>query len=881
MMTTSGHLNLGTTTSTLPALTPLDSTKPSSPDGGNAGSGDENTVPLPTSSPTGTESQITLSVPVYFTSTGGYLEIGPTSSTYTSPSSTPTSPGAKADPASPPVGETLSLKVQTGGVTVIRQTETWPSSKTTFARTTTDSGGHIVVQTTTADIPGMTSVLETSVRLGPDETLVAIPEVIPTMRGGMTQTMQSTYVDSEGHTTTSSYMTVIGGQSGFVTRTYFLATSLPSGYTVITVPTIVSTMEGGTIEALETTFVDGQGHLTTSLYTRTLHGTPASRTVPIVIATPGPPGSFPGSFATVIPTTIGGTTEIIKTTSTDSQGRLTTSSYTTVRGGTPTSMTVWTSIATPTSTSPTISNGTQNTDGVSVVVYGLSLRDYVLGAFLPTILAAIVAYPFKLININARLMQPFHALSTAREGDGTRPESSIFLRFYSWTGALSLPRSIKFGQPIIVISDLLVFGAALLAPVAAETVSVRVPDGCSLGCFGSLGVTMATGRVLEALAATMMALLIALIVLLNVFRWETGVSHNPWSIAGMASLSLDPGIRDIIRKIPQGLRGCTKENMMIEALAGSKYVLDEFWVSSNPESVSSRGYGIVVRTDANDAKKLIKNDKFIPAKKDHSKVEKKRTQPFVLLTWWGRCILLFVFACVLILLTYYENTSLNSGFEQFMDSRGFGVRFFFTALGVILGSCMETFFRCVAIILPYQQLSKHALPAERSILLSPPTNAFYGAYSAFQQRSVFLWAVSSTTILAELLLPVTLSHVPFSHLDTYETQLVCTWLSVTIMALMIIVVLYSFLIQWPHMPVDPRTVAGAMFYVCDSWMLGTMEGISTVTKKQRDWSMRSQRLRYEFGLVEGASGEQRIGVDMCGEMGEKAVMIRDERRTAA
>lgn len=771
--------------------------------------------------------------------------------------------------------KTLPSEVHGASVTVIRQTETWPSSTATLERTTTDSSGHVFVQTIITEVPAGTSVLESTLTVRPGESLVAVPKMITTARGGLTQVMQTTYVDSEGRTTISSYTTVIGGENAIATQTFLVATSLPPGYSVITVPTAVPTTEGGTIEVVPTVFTDAQGHLTTSFYTRTVNGTPTTRTMPVVLATPVSPGDKLVTLSTVMPTTIGGKTRVIETTSTDSLGRPTTFSYTTVEGGTPASTTVWTVVPTPTSTIPTDSNGTQDTGNAAVVVYGVGLRDYILGAFLPTVLAALIAYPFKLININARLMQPFHEMATAREVGGVSAEASIFLRFYDWTGAFSLPRSARLKQPVIVISDFLVLGAALLAPIAAETVSVHVPDGCQKGCFGNLGVTTIPGRVLEALMAAMMALLIALIVFLSVLRWETGMSHNPWSIAGMASLGLSPDIRDKIMKIPCPSIGSIKEKAILKALNGSKYALDEYWVSSSPGAVSTRGYGIVVRSSDDDAKKPKSNEpKKGETRGPRNSKKDKKTQPFAILTWWGRCVLLFILACVMIIATYYETTSLNSGFERFMNGRGFGVRFFFTALGVVIGGCMETFFRSVAIILPYQQLSKCALPAERSILLSPPTNAFYGLYSAFRQRSIFFGFVAFASILAELVLPVTLSHVPFSHLDTYETQLVCAWLSISILSLMILVILCSFLIRWPHMPVDPRTIAGAMFYVCDSWMLGTMEGMATLGKKERDPIIRAQRLRYEFANSVGVSGKERMNVDVCGETGEAAIMIR-------
>lgn len=79
---------------------------------------------------------------------------------------------------------------------------------------------------------------------------------------------------------------------------------------------------------------------------------------------------------------------------------------------------------------------------------------------------------------------------------------------------------------------------------------------------------------------------------------------------------------------------------------------------------------------------------------------------------------------------------------------------------------------------------------------------------------------------------------------------------------MMLVVVVSFLVKWPHMPVDPRTITGAMFYVCDSTMLEYFQGLSVLEKKDRNLSLRHLRLKYKFGCVKGRSGKMRIAVDV-------------------
>lgn len=175
---------------------------------------------------------------------------------------------------------------------------------------------------------------------------------------------------------------------------------------------------------------------------------------------------------------------------------------------------------------------------------------------------------------------------------------------------------------------------------------------------------------------------------------------------------------------------------------------------------------------------------------------------------------------------------------------------------------------------PYLKLSKEARRAEQSILCSPPTNAFYGMWSAYRQRHLYLGFLSFTTVLAELCLPVTLSHVPFSAVETYSTQFVSTYLSIAILGLMIIAIVLSFFIKWPHIPVDPRTIAGAMYYVCDSWMLASMEGMSAVGKGDRDLDVRFMRHRYGYGCIEGMNWKSRMGFDIVDDGEEAAVIAR-------
>jgi uncharacterized membrane protein YgcG len=132
--------------------------------------------------------------------------------------------------------------------------------------------------------------------------------------------------------------------------------------------------------------------------------------------------------------------------------------------------------------------------------------------------------------------------------------------------------------------------------------------------------------------------------------------------------------------------------------------------------------------------------------------------------------------------------------------------------------------------------------------------------SAVKQRHGFLVVVAFTAILAEFM-PILLSNVPFRVTQTWIASRACTWMAVGVLSLMWLVVVGSFFVSWPHMPVDPSTIAGAVYYVCDSWMLWSLEGLSRLREEERDGRIAELALRFRFGDIVGLSGRRRVGVD--------------------
>lgn len=566
---------------------------------------------------------------------------------------------------------------------------------TITAGLTTDSHAGLhdqstVTEMTTDGVGTVTTIISSVVTMSTNGGLKTVTTVYPsTMDGNAGLATETTRDGSAGLKTEASVV----GPSPDV-----LQTTTARGTPSVAVVQQTTTLPSAEV-TMERTATAADGQTTVETYKTTVPGQTSVVQQSITVA----PGEVLTTMSMVSAVTIGGTTETHATTWTDADGTSHSSSYTTVVGGSTSSVTIHTVLATPTATN-TSSSGHR----AGAQVLSLSETEYLAGAFLATILAVVITFPLGLISTNAKLMQPFHVLATASPVHGATAEASVFLRFYSWSGALSLPRALfQGGQPVVALADLVAGLAALLSPVAATTMSIHVGDGCMSHCFGTLGVSVAPARALQALLAAIALLLLALLVFLLTAGggsgargrgWRTGVGQNPWSIAGTAALCRDPELRERLRQIPRGLGDGggrrVDEGRVLEVLGERRYALGESW-EAHESSSSPAGYGVMVAGAGEASSQLLRPDE---TDQQHQEAEPganlKKCQPFAVLTWWGRAGLFLLFSSVLTIVTYYGNTGMDSGFERFMDSQSFGVKFLFTALGVVLGLSMNTFFRC-------------------------------------------------------------------------------------------------------------------------------------------------------------------------------------------
>lgn len=158
-------------------------------------------------------------------------------------------------------------------------------------------------------------------------------------------------------------------------------------------------------------------------------------------------------------------------------------------------------------------------------------------------------------------------------------------------------------------------------------------------------------------------------------------------------------------------------------------------------------------------------------------------------------------------------------------------------------------------------MTQRPQPAAFSVLEPRPTNVFTGLWCAARQQDVFASVVAFAGVLSKFL-PALLSSIPFVSTQTWKTHEICTWTTVTLLSVIAVVLLgYMRSARWPEIPVPPSSLAGYVYYVCDSRMLKDYERLSMLGSRERDRRVEGMARMYRFGWILGVSGRMRIGCD--------------------
>ena len=331
----------------------------------------------------------------------------------------------------------------------------------------------------------------------------------------------------------------------------------------------------------------------------------------------------------------------------------------------------------------------------------ITLRQYILVAFVPLIIAVLYTLPWRILDSTFREMEPFYQLN---QPGGALGKHTLCLD-YTTSWLITVPfRAISRGHFIPFWSSLISMAVLFIAPLSSEAFFVSVYGDCfanSTGeCHAVWGVYPALVRSIQGILAFISVLLV-LLIFFN-FKRQSGVYSEPLSMAGLGVLLSKSPLLKMLRQIDS--MASNKEVKRI--IEGKRFGLSDFvaedqthchgivpfnadseagFASSGIMKEKNGAYTSVRMGDdfgLADCERrlapkrgLIKWDTGISMKKD---MKQK-------LMYLGAFLII---AGLLTLISYYHwtgpdpITGKSTGFETFMDSQGFGVRFMMTGLGV-------------------------------------------------------------------------------------------------------------------------------------------------------------------------------------------------------
>ncbi|KAK4443559.1 hypothetical protein QBC34DRAFT_498966 [Podospora aff. communis PSN243] len=473
---------------------------------------------------------------------------------------------------------------------------------------------------------------------------------------------------------------------------------------------------------------------------------------------------------------------------------------------------------------------------------------YFVVYFFPIALTLLVLIPIQAIDTEVKLLLPFRLL--ARDSVTT---DAMCMRTGGLTGRLNGWRLLwTHGDPISAVSDLLVVCAATLVVLSGETAGLKLRGTCVKQNMRTCLVTVAAFPTPARAAEALLGLLMVLILLLWI-----------------------PETKEVFRRLRVDPQGQGKESLdvqLTERFGNVGFKLG--WAASGSRA---NDYGLLAPCQGHSGFRVAKETHVHradtgadtgagPGEKMTFRVEAGER------VFQG--VFLFVLCGLLTLVVYYESVEFKdpslSPFESFMDSQSFGVIMLFTAIGELIVFAWDHLFSNFTKKIVLLQMAQKPQPATLSVLKSRPTNVFAGLGYSIRDRDVLGVTMCFAGLLSKFL-PALLSGIPFQAAQTYQTHEICTWSSIAILIVMILVLIHHmWRVKWPNIPASPDLLAGWAYYVCDSRMLRDFERLSMLSRRERDLRVERMGRRYHFGWIRGVSGEWRMGIDYAeGEQGYK------------
>jgi hypothetical protein len=164
----------------------------------------------------------------------------------------------------------------------------------------------------------------------------------------------------------------------------------------------------------------------------------------------------------------------------------------------------------------------------------------------------------------------------------------------------------------------------------------------------------------------------------------------------------------------------------------------------------------------------------------------------------------------------------------------------------------------VQTLTPFHRLARRSSLAGPTILLrkyNVPLTAFV---MLFAQGHIFSASMAFVAFLAETLV-VVLAAVPYTPGEILLEFFVCTYMSIGILSLMVIVLvgLVFWRRQLPYLPAAPDTLGGVISYLCSSRLLDKFDGHAELGNWELKKSVAVLGKKYTYGEYVGVDGQVR------------------------
>lgn len=273
-------------------------------------------------------------------------------------------------------------------------------------------------------------------------------------------------------------------------------------------------------------------------------------------------------------------------------------------------------------------------------------------------------------------MEPFYTLSRLQ---GATAMESLCLTYDARTPGMGLLGSRLSRRWEVSLSSMLVLLSKILTALSPEAVRISLVGTCkaNVSCDGFLSVSRETARAVEAFLSIMA--LLTIIIIIRQWNRPSAVYSEPFSMGGLWQLTNNPVILQDLSSITAEQLDSDK-HALTKSLDGPNV---RYYITTHQDEHGNIHHGLFRQPNPYRPHPSLSPgtpSNFFPAFQPH--------HPFIL---EYILLALVILPTIIITVVYYINSS-DNGFERFMSGQSFGVRFLFTAIGILISALWKKLF---------------------------------------------------------------------------------------------------------------------------------------------------------------------------------------------